>query len=229
MHSQRNLDVVFYYAELGNPYLPLIERATQSCLEVMPYARRVLLTPTPSQELNKHFDKVVDLSPNMKTTRESLCYDRARVTVSWQGMTKNDTIYSDPDIEFQKPIPFDGSFDVGLLWRKRKPDQPINTGLVLATPGSPMFWARYGAIVENLPAKLRGWWCDQLAFNVLMGTYHEAGETIQAYDARVKLFDWLEACAPPEKLTGQQPWALHQKGHRKWREMGIETIVEIAA
>ena len=143
------LDIVCFYADLGNPYLPLLERMTQSAKAVMPYCRTVLLTPTPSRYLSSLFDKTCDLSPDMKTTTETLCYDRARTTVSWQGLTQVPTCYTDPDIEFRKPIPMSNDWDVALLWRKRKPDQPINTGVVLANPGPSLFWARYGAIVTE--------------------------------------------------------------------------------
>lgn len=213
------LDIVCFYAELGNPYYPLLKQMTESAKAVMPHARTVLLTPTPSAQLDKLFDRTIDLSREMVTTRETICYDRARATVSWQAVTQSKTVYSDPDILFRKEVPFTDDFDVGLLWRKRKPDQPINTGIVLAKPGCNQFWARYGAIVANLPASLRGWWCDQLAFSVLTGVCHETGDTLNLYDARVKLFDWLSACAPPEKGVSD-PWALHMKGQRKWELEG---------
>lgn len=218
MPSRPNLDFVCFYADLGNPYFQLIERMTNSVKAVMPEARTVLLTPTPSKALSDLFGKTVDLSSEMHTTKETVCYDRARATVSWQGVTQNNTVYTDPDILFRRRVPFTEEFDVGLLWRKRKPDQPINTGIVLTKPGCPAFWARYGAIVANLPASLRGWWCDQLAFSVLTGVCHETGDVLNLYDARVKLFDWLKACAPPEKEI-DDPWALHMKGQRKWEDM----------
>lgn len=216
MLSLPKLDLVMFYADLGRPYLPLIETCTRSAKAAMPYIRTVCITPTPSRDISALFDKVIDTSSNMKTTADTVCYDRAVSTVSWQAATQNRTIYADPDIEFHRPVEFDGSFDVGLLWRPRKPDQPINTGIVLAEPGSRMFWAHYGAVVENLPRPLRSWWCDQLGYNVLLGTLHKAGEIIQAHDARVKLFLMSEHCTPREKATTDNPWAWHDKGKRKW-------------
>ncbi len=218
------LDVVCFYADLGRPYLSLIEQMTGSAKRVMPYIRTVLLTPTPSPELESLFDKTIDLSSNMRTTEKTVCYDRATCTVSWQGQTENRTIYADPDIEFNREVDFDGSFDVGLLWRPRKPDQPINTGIVLAEPGSKQFWVQYGAIVANLPRPLRAWWCDQLAYNVMLGTLHKAGDTVQAYDARVKLFRMSDHCTPREKATSDNPWAWHDKGKRKWGDIPVVGI-----
>lgn len=222
--SLPSLDVLCFYADLGRPYLPLMQTMTASAKRVMPYARTVLVTPTPDPALSRMFDKTVDVSAHMKTTEKTVCFDRATVTVSWQGQTENRTIFADPDIEFNREVEFDGSFDVGLLWRQRYPAQPINTGIVLAEPGSKAFWGHYGAIVANLPPALRSWWCDQLGFNVLMGTLHKAGDTIQAYDARVKLFDMHSHCTSREKVTTDNPWAWHDKGKRKWGDNPIPTI-----
>lgn len=218
--SLPKLDIVCFYADLGRPYLPLIRTMTASAKRVMPYARTVLITPTPSAHLSELFDKVVDISFDVKTTDKTVCFDRARTTASWQAMSETRTIYADPDIEFHREVEFDGSFDVGLLWRPRKPDQPINTGIVLAEPGCQGFWAHYGAIAANLPLPLRSWWCDQLAYNVMLGTMHKSGDTIQAYDARVKLFEMSSHCTPREKATTDNPWAWHDKGQRKWQLEG---------
>lgn len=226
--SPPRLDIVCFYADLGRPYLSLMETMTQSAKRVMPYARTVLLTSTPSPELETLFDKTVDLSQHMKTTEKTVCYDRAVSTVSWQALTEGRTIYTDPDIEFRREVEFDGSFDVGLLWRPRKPDQPINTGIVLAEPGFSGFWTHYGAIAANLPLPLRSWWCDQLAYNVMLGTMHKANDTIQAHDARVKLFLMSDHCTPREKATTDNPWAWHDKGKRKWGDKDIKPIMEAA-
>lgn len=229
MRSQQSPDVVCWYADLGRPYLPLIAQMTASAKRVMPDSRTVLITPTNSEELASHFDIVWDISHQITTTEKTVCYDRARATVSWQAMTDRRTIYADPDIEFNRAVEFDGSFDVGLLWRPRKPDQPINTGIVLAEPGSLTFWSHYGAIVANLPLPLRSWWCDQLAYNVMLGTIHKAGETLQAHDARVKLFLMSEHCTPREKATTDNPWAWHDKGKRKWHGEDVQPISGAAA
>jgi len=209
------LDLVVWYADLGRPYLPLIQQCTASAKRAMPYIRTVLLTPTPSRELGACFDKMVEL-PGLPADQNTICIDRVKATVSWQSMTQNRTIYADPDIEFNREIPFDGSFDVGLLWRPRYPAQPINTGIVLAEPGHQDFWRHYGAIAVNLPKPLHSWWCDQLAYTVMLGTLHIAGDTVKAHDARVKLFDMHSHCTAREKVTSDNPWAWHDKGQRKW-------------
>lgn len=226
--SLPSLDCVIFYADLGRPYLPLIEQCTASAKRTMPYIRTVLLTPTPSPELEALFDKTVDLSPHITVTEKNVCYERAASTVGWQSVTENRTIYCDPDIEFHREVEFDGSFDVGLLWRPRKPDQPINTGIVLAEPGCQKFWTQYGAVVANLPQQLRAWWCDQLAYSVLLGTLHKPGDILQALDARVKLFNMTDHCTPREKATTDNPWAWHDKGKRKWNGRDIQSIGEAA-
>jgi hypothetical protein len=179
----------------------------------MPYIRTVLLTPTPSDALVRCFDKTI--ISGTQTTAETVCIDRVKATVGWQSFTQNRTIYSDPDIEFNREVEF-GDFDVGLLWRPRYPAQPINTGIVLAEPGHPDFWRNYGAIAVNLPKNLHSWWCDQLAYTVMLGTLHKPGDTIQAHDAKVNLFDMHSHCTAREKVTSDNPWAWHDKGKRKW-------------
>lgn len=222
------IDIVVFYADLGRPYGDLLENCASSAKRAMD-CRTVLLTPTPNAKLGSMFDKMVDLSSHVQTTESSVCYDRAASTVSWQLMTKNKAIYADPDIEFVREPEFDGSFDVGLLWRKRKPDQPVNTGIVLAEPGQHEFWRRYGAVVANLPPVLRSWWCDQLAFSVVLGIIHQSGDIVQAFDARVKLFSMTDHCTPREKATTDNPWAWHDKGKRKWNGENVKPIGILAA
>lgn len=208
-------DLVLFYADLGRDYTPLIERMTSSAHKVMPHARRVLITPTPKPEFEPMFDKIVDISAYVTTTDASICYDRVSSIVGWQSQSRVNTIYVDPDLEFIRPVPDQWDYDVGLLWRKRKPDQPVNTGMIFAKPGCHEFWRRYGAIVANLPLSLRGWWSDQLGFSVLLGVMHQAGDVFQAYDAKVKLLDMTKTCAPTDKIDGDV-YAIHNKGQRKW-------------
>lgn len=207
------IDLVLYYADLGRPYIQLIARTCATAREVMPYARLVLLTPTPRSKFLPHFDKIVDLSPDMETTDKTVCYDKVRAMVSWQSLSKRNTLFIDPDLEFKRPFTF-GNWDVGLMWRKKKPDQPINTGMVAAKPGAKEFWRKYGSIVANLPEGLRAWWCDQLGFSCLLGSQHHAGKTFGYYDAIVHLFDMHEICTSPE-LETENTVAFHYKGQTK--------------
>lgn len=204
-------DIVCYYAELGRPYTRLLERMTASARRVMPDARLVLITPT-GCDAERCFDVVARIE--VKTTFDNLCLERARATVSWMLQTGNRTILADPDIEFRNPVEMDGTFDVGLVWRSGKPDQPINTGLVFAEPGRPQFWKRYGSVAVNLPPTLYGWWCDQLAYVVMTGVAHRAGDRMLIDDARVNLIDSRIACAKPADAT-EETWAVHYKGALK--------------
>jgi hypothetical protein len=204
-------DIVLYYADFGRPYLPLIERMTRSARKVMPNARVVLLTPTPSKALGKLFDVTCPI--DVETTLDNLCRERARAMVSWMLATGENTIFVDPDIEFREAPQF-GRFDVGLMWRKKKPDQPVNTGLILARPGFEQFWRRYGHIAVNLPPDIHHWWCDQLAFALLTGVCHQPGETLLIEEARVKLLDMATLCPRSDQATPES-WALHFKGGLK--------------
>lgn len=206
--------IVMFYAELGRPYLPLIEAMTGSAKAVMPEATTVLLTPTPSAKLARLFDQM-HIMP-VTATWENLCLERARCMVSWQCQSTERTIYVDPDVVFRYPVEF-GNFDVGVAWRSAKPDQPVNTGLILAEPGNLKFWKHYGSIVGNLPPVLHSWWCDQLGFSILLGAAHNAGETLLVDEARVKLFDVNLICPKLENVT-EVSWTAHYKGSRKGPE-----------
>lgn len=207
------IDLVCYHADLGRPYLPLIEKMTASARAVMPDIRLVLMTPTPKRELARCFDLIVPLE-DYPATHENLVLERSRASVSWMLQAPNPVIFSDPDIIFQKAIPFDGSFDVGFMWRGGKVDQPINTGIVLATPGHDKFWKHYGNVVANLTKDLHRWWGDQLAFNLMTGICHRPGDRLLIDDARVALFDARITCTKPEDAL-PEAWAHHYKGPLK--------------
>lgn len=209
------LDLVCFYADLGRPYLPLIEQMTKSAKAVMPDCRTVVMTPTPSKELCRNFDLLVKLE--VPVDLKNLCLLKTRSIMTWQGQMDRPSVFVDPDLVFQKPIEFPVMTDVGLLWRSTKPAQPVNAGMILARPGCEEFWKKYGAIAANLPSSLRAWWCDQLAFSVMLGTMHHAGEMVCAYGANVKLIAEEDACAPPERAK-ESTWALHLKGKRKGPE-----------
>jgi len=216
------LDVVCYYADFGRPYLPLIERMCASVREVMPDARLVLLTPTPKDELSAPFDTTAPL--DIETTHANLCRERARAVCSWAMSAERPAVFVDPDVEFVK-APDLGRYDVGLLWRTNKPDQPVNTGLIVAQPGQRDFWWRYGSVAVNLPKVVHYWWCDQLAFALLTGVCHQAGETLLIEGARVRLLDAASTCAPPDEAT-PEAWAHHYKGKLKgpgWENVFIKS------
>jgi hypothetical protein len=213
-----SLDIVCYYADYGRPYLPLMQRMAASALKAMPKARLVLLTPTPGtycvERCSEFFDTIVPL--DIPTPPEVLCRERARAMASWMMASEIPTLFVDPDVEFLKPVGW-GQFDVGLLWRTNKPDQPVNTGLILARPGVKEFWHHYGTVAVNLPRAVHYWWCDQLAFALLTGICHQAGETLLVDGARVRLLDANEHCALPEEAT-PSAWAHHYKGRTKGPE-----------
>ena len=205
-------DVICFYADFGRPYRPLLDRMVLSAKQVMPDARVICATPTPKGDIGSHWDAIIELpdNPDIKT----LCYERARFTTSWMLRTDRAVIFTDPDIEFKKPVPVADFWDIGLLWRRSKPDQPINEGIVIAHPGHPKFWTHYGKIVVNLPKVLRWWWCDQIAFSILTGACHEAGDILSLDDAQVQLIDGETYCPNSDKPS-PEAWALHYKGQRK--------------
>lgn len=206
------LDIVCFYSDLGRPYLPLIQNMVRSAKAVMPGCRTVLLTPTPYPSLCNLFDLPVHLM--IDSSLKTVCMEKVRATLTWQAQMDRPCVFIDPDVTFQNPVQFPVMTDVGLLWRSTKPAQPVNSGMVLATPGCADFWKKYGAIAANLPPQLHSWWCDQLAYSLMLGTMHHAGELVCAYGANVRLILEDDACAPPERAK-DTTWAIHLKGKRK--------------
>lgn len=205
-----SVDIVCFYVDLGRPYAPLLQRMAASAHAKIPDARVVLFTDQTTPDPGG-FDQVIRY-PKV-VTRDNLCLERVRLIVSWMLGAQRPTIFVDPDIEFTGPVPLDGSFDVGLLWRK-KADQPVNTGAILALPGHDAFWKHYGTIAVNLPQQVHGWWCDQLAFALLTGVCHKPDDRIEVDGARVWLMDAYANCSEPESAKSGH-WALHYKGQRK--------------
>lgn len=206
------LDIVLFYNDFGRPYLPLIERMTKTAKEQMPHCRTVLLTMTPSAKLFRLFDHSIQIVQDADATR--ICYDKARAITTYQAQSDRNCVHTDPDVEFIKPVEFPDA-DVGLLWRKSKPAQPVNSGMIFARPGSPDFWKRYATTVASLPSALHSWWADQLAFSVMVGaSLNEAGKHLRMHDADVLLMAEEDVCSAPEKVTDRAV-AIHYKGIRK--------------
>jgi hypothetical protein len=205
------MNIVCFYTEIGRPYLPFIQRMTESAKRVMPESKTILLTPTPSKELNACFDEVLQLK--IDSSWKTICFDKSRAILTWQLQSKEPTVYLDPDIEFRFPLEFPEE-DVGLLWCKTKLAYPINSGMIFARPGSHDFWQKYANIVASLPSALHSWWADQLAFAVMLGSLHQDNEVISAHGASIKLLPVESWCAAPERANLECP-ALHYKGIRK--------------
>ena len=221
------VDVVCFYVNLGREgYAPLMTDMAASAKKAMPGCRVVLLSPNPTDDVCKPFDVLFKIG--CSTEPQYLCLERGRAHIAWMQKTDRPCVLADPDLIFTGQPPFDhGEWDIALSWRG-KPDQPVNSGSVLAFPGYQKFWWHYGAVMVNLPPTLRAWWCDQLAFSIMTGACHNAGEILQLDDARVKLLDSYSNCATE---GAEQPgaWAIHRKGRRKgdgWEEVFKEDINE---
>ncbi len=135
---------------------------------------------------------------------------RRRLSSSPEGPTKGCRVtLAPPRIE--------DDADIQLLWRRGKPDQPVNSGVVYSKPGQVAFWDDYGLISGNLPWRLHGWFCDQLAFSLMTGVYNKAGDILTIGPTRIKLVDALDHCERPGRAT-EKAWAHHLKGSMKGEE-----------
>ncbi len=211
----QRLDIVCYYADIGRPYRPLIERMCASARANVPNSRLVILTPTPADYMEECFDDVFPLPT--AATEQNICFERARSSMSWGKVTSFPFLLVDPDIVFLAPPRIEDDADIQLLWRRGKPDQPVNSGVVYSKPGQVAFWDDYGLIAGNLPWRLHGWFCDQLAFSLMTGVYNKAGDILTIGPTRIKLVDALDHCERPGRAT-EKAWAHHLKGSMKGEE-----------
>lgn len=211
------IDVVCYYADLGRPYRPLMERMCASAKKHIDCAT-VILTPTPAPWMTGVFDRVAGYTSQSypTVTRENLCQQRAEGMTAWGGRCERLTFFVDPDIEFRN-TPAIPDCDVALLWRADRFSMPVNTGFISTKPGQERFWMQYGNTVLNLPPRIHGWWCDQIGFSILLGNSHAAGDTLDLHGAKIHLLDTFDNCASPKKAT-EKAWAIHYQGHSKGPE-----------
>ena len=215
------IDVVCYYADLGRPYQPLMQRMCQSAKRHMD-CRTVILTPTPLDWMRDVFDTVAPHhSASYKhVTRDNLCQQRAEAMMSWGAYCNRPTFFVDPDLEFRSVVTLP-ECDMALLWRDDKLAMPVNTGFIATSPfdGQKDFWLVYGNTVVNLPTRIHGWWCDQLGFSLMLGNQHKAGDRMKVLGAEIALLNAADHCDVPDKVT-EQAWAVHYKGSRKGEGWG---------
>lgn len=126
------------------------------------------------------------------------------------------TLFVDADIEFQhdlRPL-YAGDWDVGLIRRPqtgRGIAMPYLAAMAMSkpTPGAVAFWTEYQHVLTTLPPVLHPWWCDQLAFALVLGTLSSQGDAIQTDAFHVKLFD-ADVLAPHE--ANPDAYTVHYKG-----------------
>lgn len=208
------MNVVCFYTDLGLPYQPLIERMCMSARINIPGARLTCLTPTPVRWM-ECFDHILEIESKTPVTRDNLCLVHSQAVAGYAQAIMEDTVFTGPDVVFRRPPPF-GDWDIALQWRKRA-DQPVNNGVVLTRPGQNAFWVHYAHVCRALPEAVRGWWCDQLAYSLLTGVCHEAGETLTIDGSRVHLMEAAANCDVPEHAK-PTAWALNYTGKRKGGE-----------
>lgn len=210
--KKSTVDVVCYYADFGRPYREHVIKHARSVKRVMPEARSILITPN-ATDLSPYFNHV--LVTEQPAKRETLMADRTISHIRWAAGTDRRTIFCDCDLELLNPPEFDGSFDVGLLWRGRsRADMPVCASMILMEPGLAEFCQLWAEVVINLPAPVKAWWCDQISLSLMTGIQHKRGDLLLVEDARVKLLDY-ELVADREKKITETSWAIHRKGVQK--------------
>lgn len=210
--KQDDVDVVCYYSDMGLPYREHVIKFARSVKNVMPNSRRILMTPN-AVDLSSYFNHVVMMEE--PAAWDTLMADRTIAHIRWAAGTNRRTVFCDCDLEMLKPPVFDGSFDVGLLWRGRdRPDMPICASMILMEPGLAGFNQLWAEIIVNIPDPVKRWWCDQISLSLMTGVTHSKGDILEVEGARVKLLDYALCADKPEKVT-KDTWALHSKGAKK--------------
>lgn len=210
--KKSTVDVVCYYADFGLPYREHVIRHARSIKKVMPEARSILLTPN-AVDLSPYFNHVIVTEQEAKW--ETLMADRTMAHIRWAIGTDRKTIFSDCDLEMLRAPEFDGSFDVGLLWRGRdRADMPVCASMILMEPNLLEFNRLWAEIVYNISAPVKQWWADQISLSLITGVTRQKGDTFLVEDARVKLLDYNLCADKPRKVT-EETWALHRKGAEK--------------
>lgn len=210
--KKSTVDVVCYYADFGLPYREHVIRHARSIKKVMPEARSILLTPN-AVDLSPYFNHVI--VTEAQANWDTLMADRTIAHIRWAVGTDRRTIFTDCDLELLKPPEFDGSFDVGLLWRGRdRTDMPVCASMILMEPNLQEFNRLWAEIAINIPAPIKQWWADQISLSLITGVTHRKGSTLLIEDARVKLLDY-SLCADKQDKVTEETWAIHRKGAEK--------------
>lgn len=124
---------------------------------------------------------------------------------AWLGQNLEESwALCDADVVHKKPLePLLDDADVVLLKRDR-PGMIVNAGLIMGRPGQLRFWQHYsqcvaeliGEVGGGLPSICHPWWCEQIAFSLMIPPQENVSTL---HGARIKLVDMQEIA--PVALT----------------------------
>lgn len=208
------IGIAYFYVEQGKPWW---REATKALI-------RSARETQPGCEITHMSDKATGQqrgTDNGMIADEAIGNERLMMAKGWMWathsqMVERNTVLCDADMEFRRSMAplFNGDWDVGLLHRQeggRAKGMPFLAAMALTKPtdGARRFWGEYLSVMQSLPKAWAAWWCDQVAFSILLGVTR-VGEGTMKYDGyTVKLFD-AELLAP--HIPTPDCYAVHFKG-----------------
>jgi len=152
--------------------------------------------------------------------RHNLMLKRIEGLKNHMREAEGDLVYSDCDMRWLKsPEPlFDGSFDVGVMWRTGNPPMPYLACMVLlsrASEAAVHFVTEWWFTIATMPKEMQGWWGDQVALASMLGR-QKPNTMVDFEGCRVRIFDSGPIIHNTAGNTAPEGvYAIHHKGQLK--------------
>lgn len=215
------IDLCFLHAEIGRPeYRPMTGKMVRSFREIATDGDRIVQFADATSE---QIEGVDVLTRAEGLCKENLMLGRIGFLQEHFRLAAGHIVLSDADMIWHRNPNdiFDEDFDIGLLWRVGVPSMPYLGGLVFARQGSEAalhFITNWHGLARTLPREMHGWWGDQLALAIMLGSQGKPNRTTDWQGARVKIFDAgkiLHSVRWPGQPAAPGTYATHYKGAKK--------------
>ena len=211
------IDLCFMLAETGFPqYRPLAQQMLESAQKCM-RGRGI-------QFADEHSEPLPGIAALLRSdvTRENMMLKRVEMLRKYARTADHNMVLTDVDVVWQNdPSPlFDGSFDIGVVWRAGHPAMPYCGGFVMVRHGSEAaidFITEWWFACTSMPKVLQKWWGDQLALAFLIGR-QRPNTLVNVAGCRVKIFDAgdvLFQVADVNQRSNPKAMCRHYKGKAK--------------
>lgn len=164
----------------------------------------------------------VDLVVRDQVRRENVMLARAKMLRDYAKHASHNVVMCDADVIFQRDPGelFDGTFDIGVLWRAWHAAMPYYGGLILIRHGSEAaleFLNEWWFLIAMMPPELQKWWGDQLSLAILLGR-GKPNSLVSLSGCRVKVFDGADVMfqiADIEQKAPASAYCVHRQGKVK--------------